>query len=226
MKAIGYCRVSTAEQATEGVSLEAQAAKIAAYCVVNDLELVAVVTDAGLSGKTTDREGLQQVLALVDAGDVEAIVVTKLDRLARNTVDTLQLIERIETAGAAFHAIAEKVDTKSAIGRFFLTITAAFAQMERDTIAERTATALAHKQAIGEHVGSIPFGFTMDHQGGHLVAVAEEAAVLSRAAELRAAGWTLQAIADTFNAEQIPTKRGGAWRPSTVRALTLRAAAL
>jgi len=58
------------------------------------------------------------------------------------------------------------------------------------------------------------------------VAVDAEAAVVARAAELRAAGWTLQAIADTFNTESIPTKRGGEWRPCTVRALTLRAAAL
>lgn len=226
MKAIGYARVSTQDQATEGVSLEAQEAKIRAYCLVNDLDLVAVVVDGGLSGKTTDREGLQQVLDLVDAGDVQAVVVAKLDRLSRRVVDTLALIETIEAAGVAFHSIAEKVDTKSAIGKFFLTITAAFAEMERNTIAERTAAALAHKQSIGEHVGSVPFGFKMDRQGGQLVPVAEEAAVVARAAELRASGMTLQAIADVLNGEGIPTRRGGEWRPCTVRALVLRAEAI
>lgn len=225
-KAIGYCRVSTEEQATEGVSLAAQEAKIRAYAMINDLDLAEVIVDDGYTGKNTDRPGLKRALDLIDSGEVAAIVVCKLDRLSRKTIDTLSLVERIEAAGAAFHSIAEKVDTKSATGKFFLTITAAIAQMERDQIAERTADALAHKQTIGEHVGSVPFGFKMDRKGGHLVPLAEEAAVVARAADLRASGMTLQAIADVFNAEQIPTRRGGEWRPCTVRALVLRAEAI
>lgn len=222
MKAIGYIRVSTTEQATEGISLEAQAAKIRAYCELNDLELVQIIDDAGKSGKTTDRPGLTEAMNLLESGQAAAIVVYKLDRLSRKTRDTLELIERIETAGAAFHSITEKVDTKSALGKFFLTITAAFAQMERDTIAERTKEALAHKQAQGEHVGSVPFGYVLD--GERLAQNEAEAAVIARVADLRNAGQTLQEIADTLNAEGISTKRGGRWYPTTVKNILERVA--
>lgn len=222
MKAIGYIRVSTAEQATEGISLEAQAAKIRAYCELNDLELVKIIEDAGKSGKTIDRPGLTEAVNAIDSGEAAAIVVYKLDRLSRKTRDTLELIERIESAGAAFHSITEKVDTKSALGKFFLTITAAFAQMERDTIAERTREALAHKQAQGEHVGSVPFGYVLD--GERLAQNENEAAVIARVVDLRNAGQTLQEIADALNAEGISTKRGGRWYPTTVKNILERVA--
>jgi len=222
MKAIGYIRVSTTEQAAEGVSLKAQTAKIHAYCELNDLELIKIIEDAGKSGKTTDRPGLTEALAVLESGEAAAIVVYKLDRLSRKTSDTLELIERIETAGAAFHSISEKIDTKSALGKFFLTITAAFAQMERDTIAERTKEALAHKQAQGEHVGSVPFGYVLD--GERLANHEAEAAVIARVVDLRNAGQTLQEIADTLNAEGISTKRGGRWYPTTVKNILERVA--
>jgi DNA invertase Pin-like site-specific DNA recombinase len=223
MKAAGYVRVSTEEQAREGISLAAQEAKIRAYAELRDLALVAVVADAGRSGTDTDREGLRQVLALVGDGQVGAVVVYKLDRLSRRVVDTLTLIERIEAAGVAFHSIVEKVDTKSAIGRFFLTITAAFAQMERDTIAERTAGALAHKKALGEPVGRAPYGFAI--HGTTLAPVDDQAPIIARIQALRAAGLTLRAIAGELNAQGIPTQRGGRWSPQTVANILGRATA-
>lgn len=223
MKAVGYVRVSTDEQAREGISLAAQEAKVRAYCELNDLELTAIVSDAGKSGKTTDREGLQAVLAMVESGEVQAVVVYKLDRLSRRVVDTLTLIERIEATGAGFHSIAEKVDTKSAIGRFFLTITAAFAQMERDTISERTAAALAHKVEQGEHVGRTPYGYRIE--GAKLAAVESQAVVIATAVELRAQGLTLRAIADELNRRGIATQRGGRWQAQTVKNILSRAQA-
>lgn len=223
MKAIGYIRVSTEEQAKEGISLAAQEAKIRAYASLNDLELTAVITDAAKSGKTTDREGLQQALAMIASGEAQAIIVCKLDRLSRRVVDTLTLIEQIEKTGAAFHSIAEKVDTKSAVGRFFLTIAAAFSQMERDTISERTAAALAHKIELGEHVGRIPYGYRLD--GAALVEDQEEAAVIVQVMEMREDGLTLRAIADELNSRQIKTQRGGRWQAQTVKNLISRASA-
>jgi site-specific DNA recombinase len=220
MKTIGYIRVSTAAQATEGVSLDAQAAKIRAYCDLNDLELIEIVSDAGLSAKTANRAGLQRVLSAADAGDVAAVVVFKLDRLSRKTSDTLAIIERLEAAGVAFHSITEKVDTRSAMGRFFMTITAAFAEMERDLIAERTSAALQHKIAQGEHVGGIPFGYKLEQ--GRLVL--EYSQLISDIRALRAAGMTLQGICDRLSAEGIKTLKGGTWRPCTIKKILERAA--
>lgn len=223
MKAIGYIRVSTTEQAEEGISLAAQAAKIRAYCELNDLELIAILEDAGKTGKNTQRAGLQKALSLLETGEAAAIVVYKLDRLSRKTRDTLELIERIETAGAAFHSITEKVDTKSALGKFFLTITAAFAQMERDVIADRTREALAYKREQGQYLGAVPFGYKLE--GAELAQAEQEAAVIAQVLELKAQGLTLQAIADRLNADAIPSKRGGRWYPTTVKNLLERYAA-
>jgi len=86
----GYIRVSTEEQSREGVSLEMQVPKIRAYCDLNDLELTGIVADAGISGKSTKaRPGIPAVLELVRGHKVEAEIVYKLDRLARNMIEAL-----------------------------------------------------------------------------------------------------------------------------------------
>lgn len=223
MKAIGYTRVSTSDQANEGISLEAQAAKIRAYCELNDLELLHIFEDAGKTGKNMNREALQKALGMIEAGEASALVVYKLDRLSRKTRDTLELIEQIEEADAAFHSITEKVDTKSALGKFFLTITAAFAQMERDTIADRTRDALAYKREQGQYLGAVPFGYTLE--GPALEQSAEEVAIIGEVVTLKSNGLTLQQIADTLNQAGKATKRGGRWYPTTVKNLLTREAA-
>jgi site-specific DNA recombinase len=94
MRVVGYVRVSTEEQATDGVSLAAQRAKLAAYASLYDLEVVAIVEDAGVSAKTLDRPGLSKVLAMVAAGEVEGVLVAKLDRLVLNILGSVAQWER------------------------------------------------------------------------------------------------------------------------------------
>lgn len=222
-KAIGYIRVSTTEQASEGISLEAQAAKVKAYCELNDLELITIFEDAGKTGKNLKREGVQDALAMIQANEADALVVYKLDRLSRKTRDTLEIIETIEGADAAFHSITEKIDTQSALGKFFLTITAAFAQMERDTISERTKEALNYKQEQGQYLGAVPFGY--DLNGQQLEQESKEADVVNKIVSMRNEGHTLQSIADTLNSEGIKAKRGGIWRHTSIRNTLARATA-
>ncbi|MBF0473140.1 MAG: recombinase family protein, partial [Nitrospirae bacterium] len=75
MKAIGYIRVSTNEQVTDGISLDNQKAKIEGYCQLNDLELVEIISDAGLSGKNLKREGIQKLISKANDKSIGAIVV-------------------------------------------------------------------------------------------------------------------------------------------------------
>lgn len=160
MKAVGYVRVSTQEQAREGVSLEAQKDKIKKYADLHNLELVEVVIDEGRSGKDLNREGIQKIISVCREGKVDHLVVYKMDRLTRRTLDLLTLFEEVFKANKIqFHSISEKVDTSTAQGKFFLTITGAMAQMERDLISERTREALQYKISKGELVGSPPLGF-------------------------------------------------------------------
>ncbi|MBU6429956.1 MAG: recombinase family protein [Cyanobacteria bacterium REEB65] len=217
MKAIGYIRVSTQEQASEGVSLAAQERKLRAYAELYDVVLVDVIADAGVSAKTLDRSGLQVALEKLEAGEADGILVAKLDRLTRSVKDLGTLTERYfgEKAGSRLMAVDDQIDTKSAGGRLVLNVLASVSQWEREVIGERTATALAEIKRQGGHVGREAYGFEM--RDGRLVVNEAEAAVAARVEEMRASGMTLQAIADVLNSEAIPTKRGGKWAPSTVR---------
>ncbi|MFN6131356.1 MAG: recombinase family protein [Pseudomonadota bacterium] len=221
-KAIGYIRVSTQDQATEGVSLETQRAKIAAWCAVNDYELVAVYEDAGISGsKMENRDGLNA--ALKSAGKGTALVAYSISRLARSTRDMLEIAERLEKRGADLVSLTERIDTSSAAGRMIFQMLAVLAEFERRQIGERTRTALAHKKATGEVYAPTPFGY--EAVEGRLREVKAEARIVAEILKRRDAGDTLAEIADDLNARGVPGKRGGRWYPSTVRYLVNRQAA-
>jgi site-specific DNA recombinase len=222
-KAIGYIRVSTEMQATEGVSLDAQSAKIRAYCELNDLELIEIVCDAGKSAKTTNRDGLQKCLSMIATGEASALVVYKLDRLSRKVLDTLNLISEIENHGASLHSISEKLDTSSALGKFFVNMTAALAQLERDQISERVIMNMAYaKQERGQHCGRAAYGFEMVDK--ELVKVESQFEAIAIIREMRANGAALRTIADHLNNEAIPTQRGGKWQASTINQIIKREA--
>jgi DNA invertase Pin-like site-specific DNA recombinase len=193
-KAIGYVRVSTDEQAREGVSLENQRAKIEAYCSLNDLELVEILEDTK-SAKNMNRQGLQDLLAKMKQHDIGALVIYRLDRLSRKVIDTLRLLESIEKNKVTLHSLTEKLDTQSPAGRFFVNILASLNQMERELIGSRTKDALALKIAKGERCGQVPYGFTVSKNGRMLVAAPIEQEVIALVRELRTRGLSLRRIA-------------------------------
>src|ERR1700692_3004661 len=158
IKTIGYVRVSTDKQADRGVSLEAQAEKIRAMAVVHSAELIDIIVDGGESAKSLNRPGMARLLALVDAGEVQAVIIAKLDRLTRSVKDLCTLLERFERRGVALVSVAESLDTGSAAGRLVLNIMTTVSQWEREAIAERTRDAMNHKRNNGERVGNIAFG--------------------------------------------------------------------
>ena len=125
MKAVGYIRVSTEDQARDGVSLDNQRAKIKAYADLKDLQLISIIEDAGISAKNLNRPGVQEVLKMARRKEVEAVIVYKLDRMFRSTIDALETTKKFDKWSIAFHSIHETLDTQSAMGRFFFTLTAA-----------------------------------------------------------------------------------------------------
>jgi len=160
MKAVGYIRVSTEEQAKEGISLDNQKAKIGAYCDSQDWELVKIFSDEGFSGKDMKREGLRKLLSFLEADHVNVVVVYKTDRLTRKQRHLYQLLEDIfEKKGVGFKSVTEPFDTTTAMGKGFLGMLGVFAQLEGDLISERTREALAYKIKQGEYLGSPPLGF-------------------------------------------------------------------
>ncbi|MBA7491115.1 hypothetical protein ES702_01660 [subsurface metagenome] len=216
MKVMGYVRVSTEEQAREGISLEVQEDKIKKYADLHNLDLVEVIRDEGKSGKDLNREGIQKVISLCKDRSVDHLVVYKMDRLTRRTLDLLTLVEEVfKPNRVQFHSISEKVDTSTAQGKFFLTITGAMAQMERDLISERTREALQYKISKGENVGSPPLGFLAEDK--KLLRIDGEFKVVSYVKSLKRKKLSLRQIANRLNEQGVSTKRGGSWYAGTVR---------
>src|ERR1700691_4571542 len=196
MKTVGYVRVSTDKQ---GISLEAQAEKIRAMALVQGAELSEIIVESGESAKSLNRPGMAKLLAMVDAGNVKAVIVAKLDRLTRSVKDLCELLERFERKSVALVSVAESLDTGSAAGRLVLNIMAAVSQWEREAIGERTRDALRHKRSQGERVGNIAFGFRLAGDGQHVEPDPTEQGALAEIRRLRREGTTLRGIASTLN---------------------------
>lgn len=210
--AVGYIRVSTDEQAREGVSLEAQEARLRAYCTLTGLELVALVREEGVSGSKplASRPGGSQLLAAMLEHGASHVVALKLDRLFRDAADALTVTRAWDAEGVAMHLVdmgGQTVNTASAMGRMFLTMMAAFAELERNLISERTRAALDHKRSKGETVSRAPRGLRI--AGTRLEADPESdgLALYRRAHELRSAGLTYAAVAEHLTAEGFRPKR-------------------
>jgi site-specific DNA recombinase len=194
-RAIGYIRVSTDKQADQGVSLDAQKAKIEAYAMLYDLEMVDYVVETG-SAKNTDREGLQDALQALIRGEAEALVVVKLDRLTRSVGDLGRLVEGYFQKHALM-SVSEQIDTRSAAGRLVLNVLASVSQWERETIGERTSAAMQHMKSQGQYTGGKPpYGFRLVN--GELLENFEEQAVLALVQKYRAKGLSLRKIAQAL----------------------------
>jgi len=227
MKVIGYSRVSSLSQVEEGVSLEAQVARIRDWCERNGHGEPRIETDEGISGKRADnRPALQRALEAV-CNDRGILVVYSLSRLCRSTRDALDIAERIKRAGAHLVSITEAIDTTTAMGEFFFTVMAALGQLERRLIGERTKEALDHKRRSGHKLGGLAqYGYRAVNSGMKapngkaiicLEPVANEQSTIELIRQLRGAGLSYRIIADRLNSERTPTRTGTDWSAKVIR---------
>lgn len=220
MKAHGYIRVSTAGQVEDGVSLDAQVAKIRAWADLNGYQLGEIFSDAGISGAKANRPGLAAALDAVERGD--ALVVYSLSRLARNTAHTLEIAANLEKKGADLVSLSEKIDTTSAAGKMVFRMMAVLSEFERDQVSERTRAAMTYKKAKGQRVGSIPYGKRLAGNGVDLIDDAAEQEIIGLVRGLRHNGYSLTAIAAELDARGFKP-RGARWHPQTVKNIVLAA---
>ena len=208
MKTIGYVRVSTEEQAKHGISLDMQRSKIKAYAALEDMDLIDIVGDEGISGcNIQGRPGIQQVLEMVKSRQIKGVIVYKLDRLARNTIEALQVAKLMDRNGVALHSITEKLDTKSAMGRFFFTLMASIAEMERGIIGERICAAMSRKRERGEPCNNNP-AFGVRVVGDRLIPHSGERRIIMRIHELRSQGYTIHKIIQNLAQEGLFNRKG------------------
>lgn len=159
------CAIYTRKSSDEGLdqdfnSLDAQHEACAAYIASQRHEgWVAGKSrydDGGISGGTLDRPGLQRLLADIDAGLVQMVVVYKIDRLTRSLADFAKLVERFDAAGCSFVSVTQAFNTASSMGRLTLNVLLSFAQFEREVTAERIRDKIAASKKKGLWMGGVP----------------------------------------------------------------------
>lgn len=211
MKLVAYVRVSTDEQAREGVSLGMQESRIRAWCEAMDHELVGVYRDEGASAASLERPAFREVLEACESAGVDGLVVLKLDRMTRSGRDFYFLIDRFEQLDKAIVSVQDNLDTKSPSGRLVANIMVAVSQWERETISERTKDALHELREQGVRLGRAQLGRTQ--RGEWLSAEWEHA--FDEALYLRGKGASFERIAGELGLRP----DGRVWRWQAVQSL-------
>lgn len=226
---IAYTRVSTSEQAAEGLSLEAQANRLRAYCASRGQQCH-LIEDAGVSARLplSRRPGGAELLQMVSEGQASGVAALRLDRLFRDAADCLTVTRGWDDLGVDLHCLDLGIDTSTPAGRAFLTVAAAFAEMERSVIAERTREGLRAVKAQGARLGGVPYGWRRGPEwddDGRLMwlEVPGEQAVIRRIQRARKKGQSYRQIAFALNLEGVPARKGGDWCASAVMRVEARA---
>jgi site-specific DNA recombinase len=215
---VGYRRVSTEEQATDGFSMRDQESKIRGYCALYGLNLLEIIDDPGVSGKSLERPGIRRALTMLRNKEAAGLVIAKLDRLSRSLRDWSDLVDEFfaERKGCHLFSVMDSIDTTSASGRLVLNMLMAVAQWEREIIGERTRDGLRIKLQNDEWCGRPRFGFDIAEDGKHVVPNEREQAAIARMREWKAAGLTLRAMKAELETLGIQTKEGRVWTPTTI----------
>lgn len=214
-----YSRVSTAEQAENGYSIDEQQERLEKYCDAMGWSARQSYTDPGFSGASTNRPALQKLIKDVKAGKIQKVLVYKLDRLSRSQKDTLYLIEDVFIAnGCDFVSMSENFDTSTPLGRAMIGILAVFAQLEREQIKERMMMGKQARVKSFKCSGSSrpPIGYDYDHEKGDLVVNEFEKMQIVNIFEWFAAGMSIPKITNRLNAAGMRQKYG-TWCEQTVR---------
>jgi site-specific DNA recombinase len=209
-RAAAYVRVSTAGQAAEGLSLDAQEERVKAHIATAGWTLVRVFVERGVSGRKDSRPELDQLLASL--GDIDVLVIPRLDRLGRNAHGMLDLFARLKAAGVRLVSTEDNIDTGTSAGGLLPNLMAVLAEYESEVLAERVRGVTVARVRDGNHHGRAPYGYATG-----MVPIEAEAVVVRRLYEEAAAGVSQRASARRLNAEGIRTQRGRDWTQGTVR---------
>ena len=212
-KVVGYCRVSTSEQASGGDSLATQRQQITGYAMMQGWEIDACFIDAGVSGSVplADRPEGKRLIEAVGPGDV--IITPKLDRMFRSASDALVTLDELKAQGVSLHMLDLGGDvTGNGVSKLVFTILSAVAENERDRIRERIRDVKRHLAQQGIYGGGKrPFGFDVVGDGKtqpkRLVERPDEQAVIVRMRKLRARGESFHKIAAAVGMQPMSVKR-------------------
>jgi len=154
-----YVRVSTEEQAKEGLSIDAQIDKCKAFCKARDWDVFKIYKDAGYSAGSLNRPALELLLRDAQEKKFKTILVYKIDRFSRKLKDLIMVLEKLKEKEINFTSVTEQIDTTSAMGEAFFQIIGVFAQLERGMVKERVELAFDRKIKFGEALFRAPYGY-------------------------------------------------------------------
>lgn len=164
--------------------------------------------DGGFSGGTMERPALRQLLSAIDRGQVDCVVVYKVDRLSRSLLDFARIMEVFDKKGVSFVSVTQQFNTTASLGRLTLNILLSFAQFEREIIAERTRDKMSAARRKGKWVGGHPvLGYDVDPQGGRLLVNDEEARRVRAIFTLYLERHSLMAVVEELNGRGWGTKQ-------------------
>lgn len=219
MKVVIYVRVSSQEQAKEGYSIGEQLERLKKYCEAMNWTIADSYLDPGYSGGDTERPGLKAMIRDIENGEIDKVVVYKLDRLSRSQKDTLFLIEDVFLKNNTdFVSMTENFDTSTPFGRAMIGILAVFAQLERDKINERTLMGKEARAKEGKWNGgnTVPIGYNYDSSKDKFIINEYEAMQVKELYELFLAGTPLRTIETIFLEKGYKHKKG-VWDPKAMR---------
>ncbi|HLD38270.1 MAG TPA: recombinase family protein [Candidatus Nanoarchaeia archaeon] len=192
-----YSRVSTEEQAKEGLSVDAQIDKCESFCKARGWEVFKVYKDSGFSAGSLNRPALELLLRDAEDKRFNIILVYKIDRFSRKLKDLITILEDLKMKGINFTSVTEQIDTTSAMGEAFFQIIGVFAQLERGMVKERVQLSFDRKINLGEVLYRAPFGYI--YQNKKLVKHPENAEKVKEIFEMWNAGINYKEICKKFD---------------------------
>ena len=219
MNVASYVRVSTEAQAgPERYGLSAQRADIAAYALSHDMQIIQTFEDAGVSGATLDRPGLSALLTAAAAHQFQAVIVAKLDRVARDLMYQLWIEKELLKVGVEIVSVAEPSNGDDPTAHLMRQIIGAFAEFEKARITSRMASGRKAKARDGGYAGGRPaFGYGAQRGSRVLTVEPDEAMVVQQVFALRAQGLPLRSVALELNARGLVTAENKPWHAVQVK---------
>lgn len=225
-----YARVSTEEQAEYGYSIDAQLDTLRAYCNMHQKTIVGEYVDRGVSGKSIEgRYELQKLLRDAKQGLFDEVLVWKINRISRRTIDLLKIVEELGQKKITFRSFSENFETETAMGKFALQMLGAVGELERNTIVDNVRMGMKQRARSGQWNGGKVLGYRSSQavrgqrhrRDSTLEIVPEEAVAVRKIFELYASGKGLKAIANQINHEGHKTKRGNAFSTDSIKQIIL-----
>lgn len=223
-----YARVSTTEQAEEGYSIDEQTRILNEWCNQHGFKVYKEYVDRGISGKSiTGRPALQQLLIDAKRKEFDIVLVWKMNRLARNILDLLKIVNLLEQKNIAFRSYSESYETATPSGKLQFHMMAAIAEFERGNIAENVKMGMLARAKEGSWNGGQVLGYdtvevnseNKKRKQTKLVINENEAQTVRRIFELYTQGHGYKSIANKVNKEGHRSKKGGLFAINTIKTI-------